>query len=94
MLSSPDFILRDFTGKNRCLQILRNTVAPNSYLGLSALTLSKKICLIVCSLCINMRESLGTQAGTSSGCGRDGGRKGESNNKNEQMRNKERSNGS
>ena len=31
-------ILRDFTGKTTAIQILRNPVALNSYLGLSALS--------------------------------------------------------
>ena len=39
------FILRDIYWENYCLQILRNTEALYSYLGLSALG---KICLFVC----------------------------------------------
>ena len=41
---SPVVISYAFYWENRCLQILRNTVALNSYLGLSAL--SKKFFLV------------------------------------------------
>ena len=39
------FILRDIYWENCCLQILRNTEALNSYLGLSALGKSIFVCI-------------------------------------------------
>ena len=39
------FILRNIYWENCCLQILRNTVALNSFLGLSALSKNVFVCI-------------------------------------------------